>query len=471
MMQRILRTIYIATVAVLFAACSNDEIPTDGGETREVKVNFSLSTRAGLINGTPTDPVAELEVERFNHYWVVFTDGTIANNVVAIVKNDCELTEHDEFMVLLSPGAYKVYGFANISDEFLEGLGIEVGKSMPDLTGVLFTPDNRFFGNGVTTLLPVERFQADYAEKGNKGIPMTSVNGVNVNITNAVTVDKSIEVVRMFAKIEFVFSNETGNDLVLRSQSVSNLSLNKADGKGYIPFLNDDERSLSFLNGKPFATLSHSYGSGLQLANGAKDVSRAFYVLESKADEITNSFMLDFNVVKKQNVNDATLAEDDYMRYGLTDPNTLTTIRRNDWIRIPIVFADWQMRLEAHSYPPIGGYPEAEVEETSSNEFKVLFTGGGDFTIRPFIRKFSETNLWFGIDNKSKVDGVPTISVDNSEGLFVVVPTLSPTGEINGRMNMAPGKKAVITVSLKVITNASPKITKTLTRKIFIIQK
>lgn len=467
--MEILQKIYLwILAAVLLASCANEEAADNIPAEPEIKVSFSLAARSSSGFGIPENPVDDLEVERFNRYWVVFTDGSAANTIVAIVKNDCALTERDEFMVTLSPGSYKVYGFANIADSYLESLGIVEGASMPDLSNALFTPDNRFFGSSVSKLLPVEVFQADYALGKNTGIPMTSVNGIDVNITDAVTVTTSIEVVRMFAKVEFVFSNNTASDLTLRSQSISNLSVNRENNTGFIPLYNDDNRTFSFLDNKPFKTLTHSYGAGLSLSKGATDVSRAFYVLESVADKITNSFILDFDVVAD---GEAPADVTDYMRYALTDPNTLTAIRRNDWIRIPVAFTDWQMRLEAHTYPPIGGYPEAEIQETESNEFVVKFDGGGDFVIRPFIRKFNDAENWFGIDNKAKISGNPTISVEDNDNIFITQPALNELGEIRGRMKVASGKTATITISATVITSTPPTMTKTLTRKIFVTQK
>lgn len=455
-------------IVLLFTSCSGKGDYEEENNVNEVNVHFVMTTRAQSGTGTPENPVEALQVERFNRYWVVFTDGTINNKIIAIVKNTCDLTERDEFTVSLSPGAYKVYAFANISDTYLSSLGIIEGQSMPNHSGTLFTPDNRFFGNDVTTLLPVETFQADYASNGNYGIPMTSANGLDVNITNAITVTTSIEVVRMFAKIEFIFNNNSSNDLTLRQQAISNLSVNRTDNTGFIPLYNNDARGFDFLNNTPFKTLTHSYDGGLDIPQGTPNIKKAFYVLESKADKITNSFFLDFNIVKKgETPSDA----DEYMRYALTDPTTLTAIRRNDWIRIPVTFTDWQMRLEAYTYPPIGGYPEAEIRETERNEFIVAFDGGGDFSIRPFIRKYNDGTNWFGIDNTSKISGTPTIQVDDTDGIFLTTPILKSTGEIRGKMKVASGKNASITITTKVITSTSPLITKTLTRKIFVTQK
>lgn len=459
--------------AVSVASCTSDLAENeDAGGGKAVNVRLSLRSRAVSGTGVPQDPDMALDVERFNRYWVVFTDGSADNTIVAIVKNTCDLTERDEFMVSLSPGTYKVYGFANMSDSYLESLGIAEGSAMPDLSSIGYIPDNRFFGNGVTTLLPVETFYQDYKDGGNYGIPMTSVNGQTVHITNAVTVDTSIEVVRMFAKLEFVYSNDTGTDILLRSQSVSNLSVNRTTG-GYIPLCNDDSRSLEYLQDKPFTTLSHSYGEGLKLTTGATGVKRSFYVLESLADAVTNSFLLDFDVVRFGLAPGTEPTEAaDYMRYALTDPNTLTAIRRNDWIRIPVVFSDWQMRLEGRSYPPIGGYATADIKQTPDNEFVATFQMAGEFVLRPFIRKFGDGSSWFGIDNKTRVIGTPTITVvSDPMGILEKVPELNGTGEIMGSLKFVAGATACLSLSVKVVNDKTPSVPKVLTRKIFITQK
>lgn len=462
-----MKNIFLLLIAtLLIASCAEESVK----EPAKVQMTFVMRARAESANGRPADPVDTLAVERFNHYWVVFTDGTSDNRIVAVVKKDCQLTEKDEFTVKLSPGTYKTYAFANIADSYLEGLGIALGNKMPDLSGTLFTPDTRFWGNDVTTLLPAETFQADYKEGRNPGIPMTSVNGHTVTITNAVTVNTSIEVVRMFAKLEFVITNNIDSVLTIHSLSVSNLTVNDVeDGKdfGFIPLCNDDSRSLTYLQGKPFKTLTHSFGTGLTLPAKTEDepapepLVKAFYVLESMADTITNSFMLNFNLGAGNE------------RFALTDPNTLTAIRRNDWIRIPVSFNDWLIRLEARNYPPIGGYPETEIDSLKSNEFTVIFDGGGEFVIRPYIRKFTEGNTWFGIDNTAKILGAPTITIDDPDDLFLKLPQLNDRGEIRGTMDVAKGVKACITLTVNVITDptASPVLTKALTRKIYVTQK
>lgn len=449
----------------MWTACNDDDsVNTSGGDP--VSVHFTLSTRATSATGIPQNPVPELGVERFNHYWVVFTDRS--NRIVAIAKKDCSLTEQDEFTVELSPSTYYVYGFANIADSYLEGLGIALDSPMPDLGGVLFAPDSRFFGNGVTALLPVEVFQSDYAAGQNMGIPMTSRNRIEVNITDAITVEQSIEVVRMFAKIEFVFDNATPSDLSLRSLAVSNLTLNKADATGVIPLMNDDSRDLDYLQDAPYGKLKHTLtGDGLTVVSGGSSVSKSFYVLESVADAVTNSFMLDFDIVK---TGESPTDEIDYMRYGLTDPSTLTAIRRNDWIRIPITINDWVMRLEARSYPPIGGYPDVVVEEDESNEFTVTFSSPGDFVLRPFFRKFFDGSDWFGIDNADRIAETPVISISGDVSVFAEVPSIKSTGEILGIISSTDGT-AVVTMTAKVYTNAEKTVTRTLTRKIYIIKK
>lgn len=447
-----------------FAGCSDENLTEP--EMAKGKVHFAMTTRAATSGtGVPQNPVPALDVERFNHYWVVVTDNN--DNVVAIVNNDCSLTERDEFTVELSPGMYKAYGFANIPDSYLTGLGISKGNKLPNLSTILYAAKSDFFGNSVTTLLSVESYQSDYASHGNAGIPMTSKNPVNIKVTDAVTVEQSIEVVRMFAKVEFVFTNATATDLTLRSLAISNLTRNKADGTGIIPLMNDDDRDLSYLLTAPSATLTNIFGGGgLSLTSGGSPVSCSYYVLESVADQVTNSFLLDFDIVK---TGETPSAKEDYMRYALTDPATLTAIRRNDWIRIPITINDWVMRLEARSYPPIGGYPEVEIEEDESNEFTVTFKTAGDFSIRPFIRKFYDGSDWFGIDSE-KIKGTPAIDITGETTIFTTQPSIASTGEILGALGTGNGK-ALVTITVDVFTDAGKTVSKTLTRKIYIVKK
>lgn len=456
--MRLFKTMYLVLAAALLAACSTEDTSDITTNGEKVEVNFTFSSRALSGAGTPQDPVED--VERFDHYWVVFTSTTSSDKIVKIVKKDCASTERDEFMVELGPGTYKVYGFANISDDYLEGLGIVEGQTMPDLSATLIAPYERYFGAGVTTLLPVDVFTAETGTH-NTGIPMTSVNGVVVNVTNAITVDKAIEVVRLFAKIEFNIKNDTEDDVTLLSQTVSNLTMNGAGGEAPVRLMYyDPSAGIDLSANAHTATLSHTYTGGQTIAVG-ETLNKAFYVLESRANAITGGFQLGFNIDGQD------------MRYGLTDANVLTQLCRNDWLRIPISLSDWQMRLKVRTLAPIGGYPEATIDEGENGDFVVELTAAGDISILPEVRKYKDGDNWFHLDNGSRILGTPTISVSGDD-IFVsgCKPQYAAGGAITARIKTGDEARgtACVTVSAKIITNpgAGTPVTKTITRKIYL---
>lgn len=448
-MMKTLRNYILTLLCMILASACSQEQPepntTQGQKTARIRLSAPLGSR-------PKDAVSEYEL--IQYYRVVFAtvDGTIAR----CIDGECDpAVELDPIETTLGLGTYHVYGFANIDRDYLDGLGLHEGGQVPgNISNIRYFMPEPFSS---TELLPVESMT--------KPIPMTSARqSITVTGRNQTF---GIEVRRLFAKLEFVFSNPTNKDMQLASQSISNLTINGASGNGSILLMNYQEpvNSLNLPSPCPMASLTHTYATPLALSAGTTGVSQAFYVLESRSEEVSNSFFLDFDVRTTEN------PTEEGFRYALTDPNTFTLIHRNDWIRIPITLGEWQMRLEARSYPPIGGYAEADVEESESNEFVVSFKGGGEFVIRPFIRKYYDESDWFGIDNKAKVVGTPTITVDDSESLFLTSPSLSNSGEILGKMNIAQGKKACIEIAVDVATSTSPLITKTLKRKIFVTQK
>lgn len=444
--MKILRNYILPLVCLmLMGACTQEELENSSHATG--------TTRVGILLSAPSQPKdAVSDVELIQNYRVIIaaTNGSVVRCIDGVCSPAVEL---DPIETTINVGTYHVYGFANISKAYLDGLGLKEGGTVPDdLSSIRFFIPAPFSGS---MLLPVESMTT--------GIPMTSARQT-VTVTGP-NYTFGIEVRRLFAKLEFVFSNPTDDDIVLASQSISNMTINGASDAGSILLMNyNDATALNLPDEAPTATLRYDYDTPLELNAGETDVRKTFYVLESQADPISNSFILDFDV---RNAEKPT-AED--IRFGLTDPETLTAIRRNDWIVIPITLADWQLRLEARTYPPIGGYPEADIDEDESNEFVVKFQGGGDFSIRPFIRKVTEGDNWFGIDNTARISGTPTLTVDDTNGIFQTAPTITNTGEIRGKMYIAPGKKACITLTVKVITNDSPLVTKTLTRKIFVTQ-
>lgn len=466
--MKLFKTTYLLflTMLIILSACSSDSL-TEGGnnettESTDGNVTFSIRASRGTLEQA-TDNAELIQ----SYMIVVVKDG----NIVKVLKRaSLAPTEMRSVKASLSAGSYKVYAFANIpfttESDWLYNKFIE-GAPMPDLSTWYYGDET--FRNGMTGAIPMSN----------------SVNGMDLNVLSEKGNNTyGIEVVRMMAKVEFVFMNSSADDITISKVAMGPLTTVGSTTEGFIPlswYDDSDALKLYSSDDKTFGTETYTHTIPAPIALAAGNItgkpSTSFYIIESNPDPVTKAFYLTFTVKRG--------SESEEMRYALLDKSLVASgtnldgdddqspfIRRNDWIHIPIDLGDWQMRLEARSYPPIGGYPEADIDETSSNEFIVTFLGGGDFSIRPFIHKYSDGDNWFGIDNKEKVDGTPVIDIEDTDGLFSVSPVLTSTGEIKGRLNHdKAGKKACVTISLNVITNTSPVITKTLTRKIFITQK
>lgn len=460
---------YIAPLlfaALTFVACISD---TAEPEVVVERGNVSFSLNASRANtGEYISDASECELIKWYRVVITTTDSRkivrVIDKTLGVAK---ELDPIEE--IVLGEGTYNVYAFANISYDYLDDLGITTGGTVPnDLSTQRYfvpgyfnsTPDAE--GKQQGALVSASEFAA-----AGQYIPMTSLSPQRIEVTSRINQTFNIEVRRLFAKLEFVFRNNTAHDLQVNGLSIGSMTTN-TDG-GSILLMNYEESRNDLMIPASVATLSYTFDSGWAINAGGSPVSHSFYVLESRANSVTNAFDLSFNITQKGQA--ATGDRADYMRYALTDQATMTLIHRNDWIVIPVTFADWQMHLEARNYPPIGGYPQAEINELEGQEFLVVFTGGGDFTIRPYLRKYYDGSDWFSIDDNTKVSGTPTITVEDAQGLFLKAPALTASGEINGRMKAAAGRKACVTISVDVIESTSPLLTKTLTRKIYVTQK
>lgn len=458
---------YIALI-VAFVACS-DDVATEkenGGE-----VTFAL--RASRANtGAYVPDAASCELIKW--YRVVITERNSRSIIRCIDKTLASSVEMDPMdEIKLSPGMYDVYAFANIDFDYLAGLGIKEGGSVPtdiqtkgylvpDYFNATLNADNDYEGQLVN---------ADAFAAAGHYIPMTGIAPQPIEVTDRVNQTFDIEVRRLFAKLEFVFSNNLAQNLQVNGLSVGEMTHNAAAG-GSIRLMNYEESRdrLNLLEFTPdkAATLSHTFAAPAVIPNDGTEVSRSFYVLESLGNSVTNSFPLSFSVTP-EGQSAGSVADD--IRLALTDEKTITLIHRNDWIVIPVKLIDWQMRLEAVHYPPIGGYPEADIDMDNSVEFVVTFHGPGDFELRPFVRKYFGSAEWFGVNDPTKVVGAPVITFEDPDHLLAKVPVFSKSGEIICRMNLKPGKQAILTVALDVKQSEEPLVTRTIKRKIYITQK
>ena len=355
----------------------------------------------------------------------------------------------------LTAGFYHIFATANFhssdasnnsgnsNDEYDDGYAV----------GSTITPDaTKQFANSSCYYIVGSDYDSQYDVKN---IPMTGwlsksenstlipkpIEVVNGTVTNAGT----ISLWRVIGKMQFEFTNESDRDVKILGIEVDPVNKVSTNKPGIFLFSKDNLESTDNLAPVTGVTLPADTKSDmgpvefvpaqvgtpavslpLTLAaknNGNTDEGKLyFYVNESDATFTTtqNQLSLRFKVQRKKNDNEWYEEE---IRYGVTTHHDLTNggsyggtnggfnvIRRNDWIHIPVVLTDWQLRIEPLAFVPIAGYPATTV---SSDALTATFSTGGMIALQPFVKKYSET-IWRDFGN-SEVEFVD-ISWKNSDG-------------------------------------------------------
>lgn len=452
-------------------SCSSDEQELDNGGKAIVYGN--IVTRA-TNDDTYVGAIGDKEL--INDWWVVFV--TQNNTIEKIVSRDSyknTAIKREGFQVELAGGEYTVYTFANISRETVEGLIprdksleeggylIEEGKSMPDLSKVKFDVNNTSI-EGIANGTLVSKL-------GNV-IPMS---GKVVKTFSAGPQNMDFEVVRMVAKMDFIFKNMCARPVTIKSLRLSPIN------EGVIPLIPNNtvdaqysEKDPTILEGVAAKTLEFDftnttlYPTSIVLeANSASDDSKwythSFYVRESSAStHPTKHFRIELSISGRDDKTSEAL-------YTITEKlngKDFTGFNRNDYIQIPIVFTDYRVGLIADSYAPIGGYP-TEITENNKNEFYCTFAHQGDFMIAPYLNKAKDNSPLYYPDFDYEI-----ISVDDPDEIFVEgkEPTMSSTGEITGKLNTNEGTASVY-IHIWVYTNAAHTAQQDFYRRIYIIRK
>ena len=233
------------------------------------------------------------------------------------------------------------------------------------------------------------------------GLPMTGkLTQDNVSITRGATTTIADPLIlwRMMAKLEFLFTNETSQQVRILGIEVDPINqASAANGSGIYLISQDILGSLDNL----------APGTGIHLPDNARtDVDSVryepstaltldasggtgnlfFYVNETDATftKIQNQLSLRFKIQRN--------GQTEELRYGVTTPytdgqtggNGFNVIRRNDWIHIPIHLRDWQFRIEPIAFVPIAGYPATML---SSDALTATFSTGGYIILQPFAQK------------------------------------------------------------------------------------
>ena len=271
-----------------------------------------------------------------------------------------------------------------------------------------------------------------------------------VTVTGRANEVFSIEVVRMLAKMEVRFANESRKQMTINSLKLSQSATDKVPLLPNYAYLESGWDTDAPCTAREYL---RKYSSLLPAApvlgaydgSAAKDYDDIFYVRESQANyNVTGRYLMAVNITREG-------GNPEDLLFALT--RDLRSIYRNDHIVIPIILSDYQVSLDVNFYPPIGGYP-AVITEESDEGFYCKFGTEGDFEIYPKVEDtYNGYVLLYGTGDPKFTY---TISVSDPEDIFTTKPAVTPSGEMLGCIGNTPGKAYVdvkITVSRTGVTD------------------
>ena len=536
MIKKIINILGItAFFTLIMCGCSddlrNEDIPSEDGNSVEVK--FSISARPNNPftraedGGTPVDPD---DNEKINDWFLIFVDN---NKNVRKILTRAETgksgsVEEETFTCILPTGAYSVYAFANITFEQLKSAtGIQIkGESDAD---VIVVRENATLTDGMVTAIQNATWKGEndgstqtdeetstilgsqedvaivnsvsnsnlnlWRVDAKNGIPMTGYQKISVR--NVIEETFSIEVVRMLAKIELRFLNPSDKDITVNGIYFSPVTVSPVslfpkgnNGIGDYSFLGNG--AFTPLADAKYARLTYPLTQPLSVAKASSDDngntvsgtnSLSFFIKETLS-HTSGGFTVWLNVTHEGGVSE-------YLQYSPTVDIT-GYINRNDWVVIPVTLSQYDAKVEAIFYPPIGGYPPITTGgPDGSQEF--TFGTQGRFSLNPYVvdkltgeelpstrysvevseilSSTSTTNInW---NNASKI--YPDVTTD--KGIFTTMPVkVEPytlpyelIGELNTNQGSARIKLAIKVYAESSSNGAAPK--HTYYKYVYIIRK
>ena len=381
---------YICIWAVcLLAACSaGDEATSFPGQAdaeNRVGVTLQLSALSSQTSQSSRSSLTRAAWETDTEAWpgemmkswfvVVVQNGMIEKIITSDLKSDVTEVEKDQVFVELKKGETTFYSFANIKPEEI-GLNAStsVGQPLPaDFDEKTYQMD----GNS-------QLFRQSMTPEFNNGYPMSNKQMVNI-IDNQQVIN--LEVIRMVAKVQLSITNATDHDIVLKSITLSDVTLNGNPNVKLLPNVdsNNQLKGVNLVDGVPKGTITlkaDENNNGITIGEGAMQKA-CFYMNESLVDKREDGgnryFILSLTTV------DATTGTTSNQRYAMLSWNE---IRRNDYLKIPIKLEDYQIRWKVEAFSPIGVLPK--VTDDGKN-LSLDFGYYGEFHIKPEVIKLSRT--------------------------------------------------------------------------------
>ena len=456
-----LNIFYLFTLIILgtLTACQQDDNESSAGNKGAANVTLRIAT-AEEANTTRAwnDDNAETDRSEMMYNWTVLVVNS-SNQIAYKFTGTPALAKAEIDNVCtnykMNAGTYNVYSFANISEASLKTIlgvsSLEAGTALDPtaVTNATVTID----ANLKTPADLDAELTGDNANGpfnlGSKGIPMSNKQTLVVPSEGDIT--KDLIVVRMVAKLEFVFFNATkskgggdGEDLTVKSVTISDITQGTAKNLKLLPYHTTaayaDDMTFHHGDIKPnlstsvtAAEVKYTYPAATPLAVASTDVydisklpgnsghsaytkKLVFYVNET---QLANGKQFELNVeLNNGDYRYALVSTGD--KSGLTvgktgggnneDPTTTpvtadprsedwTYIARNDYRIIPIVLDNYRLELVPYDFPAIGVYPASvKTLDANTNLHEILFHDYGHFHLVPHVYRGA---AWAGTENNT----------------------------------------------------------------------
>lgn len=381
---------YICIWAVcLLAACSagDDATSFPGQADAENRVGLTLqlsalssqtsqSSRSSLTRAAWETDTEAMPGEMMKSWFVVVVqNGTIETIITSDFESGVTEVEKDQVFVKLNTGATTFYSFANIKPEEI-GLNAStsVGQQLPtDFDEQTYQMD----GNS-------KLFHLSMTSDFQNGYPMSNKQTVDV-VDNQQVIN--LEVIRMVAKVQLSITNDTDHDIVLKSITLSDVTLNGNRNIKLLPNVDSANKlkGVNLADGVAKGTITlkaDENNKGITIGKGDTQTA-CFYMNESLVDKREDGGNRYF-ILSLTTVDEATGTTSNN-RYAMLSWNE---IRRNDYLKIPIKLEDYQIRWKVEAFSPIGVLPK--VKDDGEN-LSLDFSYYGEFHIKPEVIKLSRT--------------------------------------------------------------------------------
>lgn len=379
---------YICIWAVcLLAACSagDDATSFPGQADAENRVGVMLqlsalssqtspSSRSSLTRAaTDTDALPGEMMKSW--FVVVVQNGKIEKIITSDLKSlGVTEVEKDQVFVELKTGETTFYSFANIKPS---EIGLDVNSSVGQSLPAGF--DEKTYQMDGNSPLFHQLMTPDFQN----GYPMSNKQVVNITTTNQQVIN--LEVIRMVAKVQLSITNATDHVINLKTITLTDVTLNGDQNIKLLPNVDSNNQLLVNLANsakKGTITLTAAENDGITIEARAKQTA-CFYMNESLVDKGTDGGNRYF--ILSLTTEDAGTGAINNHRYAMLSWNE---IRRNDYLKIPIILEDYQIRWKVEAFSPIGVLPK--VKDDGEN-LSLDFGYYGEFHIKPEVIKLSRT--------------------------------------------------------------------------------